>query len=124
MQPQGQLQVLTNLIDFNMNPQEALDAPRWQWIKENEIEVESDMDEEIVQGLREKGHNIKVMEDFTNMGKGQIILKQLEEDDLSIMDNGKLQLSSKNEHGLAKNLDLSSYVCATEKRCDGHVAVW
>lgn len=97
MQPQGQLQVLTNLIDFHMNPQEALDAPRWQWIKDKEIEVESDINEEIVKGLMEKGHHITVMEDFTNMGKGQIILK---------------------------NNETGSYVCATEKRCDGHVAVW
>lgn len=97
MQPQGQLQVLTNLIDFHMNPQEALDAPRWQWIKNKEIEVESDINEEIVKGLMEKGHHITVMEDFTNMGKGQIILK---------------------------NNEAGSYVCATEKRCDGHVAIW
>lgn len=97
MQPQGQLQVLTNLIDFHMNPQEALDAPRWQWIKGNEIQVESDINEEIVEGLRKKGHEIMVIDDFTNMGKGQIILKNTE--------NG-------------------SYVCATEKRCDGHVAIW
>ena len=97
MQPQGQLQVLTNLIDFHMNPQEALDAPRWQWIKGKEIQVESDINEEIVEGLRKKGHEITVMDDFTNMGKGQIILKNTE--------NG-------------------SYVCATEKRCDGYVATW
>lgn len=97
MQPQGQLQVLTNLIDFNMNPQEALDAPRWQWIKNKEIQVESDVSDEIVEGLREKGHEITVMDDFTSMGKGQIILK---------------------------NTESGSYVCATEKRCDGHVATW
>lgn len=97
MQPQGQLQVLTNLIDFNLNPQEALDAPRWQWIKDKEIQVESDIHEEIVKGLRAKGHDVTVMDDFTNMGKGQIILK---------------------------NKETGAYTCATEKRCDGYIATW
>ncbi len=97
MQPQGQLQVLTNLIDFHMNPQEALDAPRWQWVKGKKIQVESDINKEIVEGLRKKGHEVTVMDDFANMGKGQIILKNTEND---------------------------SYVCATEKRCDGYVATW
>jgi gamma-glutamyltranspeptidase/glutathione hydrolase len=30
MQPQGQVQVLTGMIDFGMDPQEAGDAPRWR----------------------------------------------------------------------------------------------
>lgn len=96
MQPQGQFQAVTNLIDFAMNPQEALDAPRWQWIDGMKIEVENDMKTGIAEGLKEKGHDVKVVSDKINMGRGQIILK--------------------NEKG--------GYICGTEKRCDGHVAVY
>lgn len=96
MQPQGHLQVITNLIDFNLNPQEALDAPRWQWIEDKKIELEKDVVDDIIDALRDRGHEVRILDDFTTMGRGQIILK--------------------NENGI--------YVCATEKRCDGHVAAW
>ena len=32
MQPQGHVQVVMNTVDFLLNPQASLDAPRWQWI--------------------------------------------------------------------------------------------
>ncbi len=34
MQPQGHLQTIINILDFNLSPQEALDKYRWQWIKD------------------------------------------------------------------------------------------
>ncbi|GAA3537327.1 gamma-glutamyltransferase [Zobellella aerophila] len=32
MQPQGHMRVVMNMVDFGLNPQAALDAPRWQWL--------------------------------------------------------------------------------------------
>src|SRR5690606_32001931 len=40
MQPQGHLQVVMNTVDFKLNPQAALDAPRWMWIEGNVVELE------------------------------------------------------------------------------------
>lgn len=95
MQPQGQLQVLMNTIDYHLNPQAALDAPRWQWTGGKTVEVEAGVSPEIVQALRDKGHHIIVRSDCTTFGRGQIIWN----------DNGVL-------------------VGATEPRADGTVAAW
>src|SRR5699024_1577783 len=42
MQPQGHLQVINNIFDHCLNPQEALDRPRWQWIEDKTVLVERD----------------------------------------------------------------------------------
>ena len=73
MQPQGHLQVMLNTIDFQMNPQAALDAPRWQWIEGKKVEVEAQVAPEIVEGLRARGHEIVVKTDRSTFGRGQII---------------------------------------------------
>ena len=43
MQPQGHVQVIMNTLDFMMNPQATLDAPRWQWVGGKKIQVETDI---------------------------------------------------------------------------------
>ena len=73
MQPQGHVQVLMNLLDFDLNPQMALDAPRWQWLEGRKVIVEPDFPEEIVQQLREKGHEISYASDVSSFGRGQVI---------------------------------------------------
>lgn len=96
MQPQGHLQVISNMIDLHENPQAALDAPRWQWTGEKNIIVEKDFPTDIALELQRKGHNLKVEINSGMFGRGQIIVKS---------ENG-------------------SYISGTEKRTDSGIAVW
>lgn len=73
MQPQGHVQVLMNMIDFNLNPQMALDAPRWQWVKDRKVLVEDGFDEEIIKELIDRGHEIETSFNTASFGRGQII---------------------------------------------------
>jgi gamma-glutamyltranspeptidase/glutathione hydrolase len=75
MQPQGHLQVLVNLLDYRMNPQEALDAPRWQWMRDNTITVETRFNSEIARLLQQKGHDIRVDLTTPSFGRGQMIVR-------------------------------------------------
>lgn len=75
MQPQGHLQFLNNFIDFHLNPQAALDAPRWQWVKGKEIMVEKEFPTYILESLVDKGHQIEVSLNSSNFGRGQFIYR-------------------------------------------------
>lgn len=96
MQPQGHLQVVTNAIDFHMNPQEALDAPRWQWTGGLHFDMEPGIPLQVVEQLQAMGHDIRVLEDMSQFGRGEIIWR--------------------NEEGVL--------VGATEPRADGAAAAW
>lgn len=73
MQPQGHVQVVMNTIDFHLNPQAALDAPRWQWMKDKTIWVEPNFPSHIAESLARKGHHIEVQLEKGAFGRGQII---------------------------------------------------
>lgn len=73
MQPQGHLQVISHCLDGAMNPQEALDAPRFQWTEGNAVLVEADFDEATAAGLSKRGHDLRVSPDSGSFGRGQII---------------------------------------------------
>lgn len=96
MQPQGHVQVVMNTVDFNLNPQAALDAPRWQWIEGKTIEIERQFPEHIAKSLSAMGHDIRYSMDTGSFGRGQIIWR-----------------------------DCEGVLCGgTEPRADGTVAVW
>lgn len=71
MQPQGHLQVVVNLVDYGLNPQAALDAPRWQFVRGNLVLLERSAAASIGQGLVDRGHKIQP---GTFFGRGQSIL--------------------------------------------------
>jgi gamma-glutamyltranspeptidase/glutathione hydrolase len=75
MQPQGHLQAVVNLTDYQMNPQAALDAPRWRFLAGNSVLLEKGVPHQIVEELRKRGHEIQIAPE-TMFGKGQIILRQ------------------------------------------------
>ena len=73
MQPQGHVQTVMNRIDFNLNPQMALDAPRWQWLEGNRVVFEPSFPNSIVQKLQDKGHDVSIALNGLSFGRGQII---------------------------------------------------
>jgi len=79
-----------------MNPQAALDAPRWQWISDKKVILEPEYKASTLAALNRRGHETSVEINYGHFGRGQIILRQ---------DNGV-------------------YVVGTEKRCDGYAAVY
>ena len=75
MQPQGHVQVMCNLVDFKLNPQQALDAPRWQWVGDRRVLVEPSFPVETARQLAGKGHEVEVALQSTSFGRGQLILR-------------------------------------------------
>jgi len=80
-QPQGHLQVISNLIDFGMNPQEALDSERFSVSIENDtVFAEDSFNPDIIAALKLKGHSVSVNSGFDRglFGGGQIIVRDNE----------------------------------------------
>jgi gamma-glutamyltranspeptidase/glutathione hydrolase len=75
MQPQGHLQVVVNLADYGMNPQAALDAPRWRFLSGKKVLLEKTVPSEVALALAERGHEIQVSNQGAQFGRGQIILR-------------------------------------------------
>lgn len=97
MQPQGHVQVVMNMIDFGLNPQAALDAPRWRWFADKNIDLEQAVPNYLARGLSALGHKVQVEHDPTSFGRGQIIIK---------------------------NPDTGVLCGGTEWRTDGHIAAY
>jgi gamma-glutamyltranspeptidase/glutathione hydrolase len=78
MQPQGHLQVGLNLVDFGMDPQTALDAPRFNWLQGMEFGLETAVPQSIRTDLEKRGHQFYPPDQPLHFGGGQIIVRDPE----------------------------------------------
>lgn len=73
MQPQGHVQVLLNMIEFGMDPQEAIDAARFRHLSGQEVAIEN-LHPEVAAALQALGHELVMPTDIA-FGGGQAILR-------------------------------------------------
>ncbi len=74
MQPQGHVQVLINLVDFGMDPQQALDAARFRHMTDAQVAVESAVPQAQREQLLSMGHEL-VDPNPVFFGGGQLIMR-------------------------------------------------
>ncbi|TAL84087.1 MAG: gamma-glutamyltransferase family protein [Candidimonas sp.] len=95
IQPQGHVQTLVRMIDYDQQPQAACCAPRWKVNRDFSLDIEPNMGADTVAGLKLLGHTFKsVYDPYMDFGAGQFVWR----------------LSDDNEHG---------YVAASDSRRDG-----
>ena len=63
MQPQGHVQVLSNIVDYGMPLQAALDQPRWRYREAGTLAVEERLDahQRIGTRLARRGHDVRLL---------------------------------------------------------------
>lgn len=95
MQPQGHVQTVVRMLDYQQQPQAACDAPRWKVNRDFTLDLENRFDTDVTQQLEDRGHQLKSIYDpYMDFGAGQFIWR----------------LSESPDHG---------YVAASDSRRDG-----
>src|SRR4051812_38318040 len=84
-QDQALLQVLLNIIEFGMNPQEAVEAPRFDTqhyvssfddheFRAGLLNVESRIPQKTIAELQERGHKVKIQEPWGTLSSPTVIV--------------------------------------------------
>ena len=81
-QPQGNVHMITGIIDYGLSPQEAVDAPRWSSMPgtdpatlddPEQVQLEPMMPREIAEALEAKGHSVTWGQEGISHGIVQLI---------------------------------------------------
>lgn len=73
MQAQGHVQVVMDTVDHGLDPQSALDLPRWFWSEGRRVGVESAAGQAVLAGLAARGHDVAFAPHSGPFGRGQAI---------------------------------------------------
>jgi len=74
IQPQGHVQTVIRMLDYDQQPQAACCAPRWKVNRDFTLDVESTMQASTISGLQSLGHSLKAIDDpYMDFGSGQFI---------------------------------------------------
>lgn len=80
-QPQTQTALFTRMVDYGMDPQSAIDAPRWVWGRTwgeqtQELKVEGRVADDVLARLGSAGHTVRKVAGFDGiMGHANAILR-------------------------------------------------
>jgi gamma-glutamyltranspeptidase / glutathione hydrolase len=73
-QPQTLTQVITNIMQFGLTPQQAVEAPRFRWYGRERVGVEPGIAADVRDALTRRGHQVTVQEPSEEFGGAQVIL--------------------------------------------------
>jgi gamma-glutamyltranspeptidase/glutathione hydrolase len=73
-QPQTLVQVITNVMQFGLTPQQAVEAARFRWYGRERLGVEPGIAADVRDALTKRGHQVQVQEPSEEFGGAQVIL--------------------------------------------------
>lgn len=116
MQPQGHLQLVCNVVDYGMDPQAALDAPRWYWAQGRRVHVEPQVPPRVRAELAGRGHEVTTADAVSLVGCGQAIWRSAADP------GGPESAGDAGAGGVGAAGVGAGYVAGTEARADGCAA--
>jgi gamma-glutamyltranspeptidase/glutathione hydrolase len=73
-------QLISNLVDFRLNPQAAIEAPRIRVFRDRELMLESRISPGAIDELRRRGHECNVVGDWAygenQLGRGHMVVRE------------------------------------------------
>ncbi|HUQ80383.1 MAG TPA: gamma-glutamyltransferase [Gemmatimonadaceae bacterium] len=73
-QPQTLVQVITNILQFGLTPQQAVEGARFRWYGRERVGVEPGIAADVRDALTRRGHQLTVQEPSEEFGGAQVIM--------------------------------------------------